>query len=155
VIAACIVCTAGGIIALRAHALHSLEVRSVRATGPPTLGRKQPRSHFHPGPLGAEAPWALSALPECLLQQSVWRAPDLAGLRAHFPSGAQPVPAGSVLQYRSCILKIRADDAIVTRGSDRFHIPPHSHFFFSGDKLILVRQSKGAELRTYQPSHLQ
>lgn len=142
-------------MALRAHALHSLEMRSVRATGSPTVGRKQVRSHGTPGPLGGDAPWALSALPECLLQRGVWRATQVAKVKEHIPVGAQPVQPGTVLQYRNCTLTVRSDDALVTRGSDRFHIPPRAHFFVARDQLILLRQSKGAELRIYTPSHLQ
>jgi len=156
VIAACIVCIAGGIVAWRAHLLHALQIRPVRASGAPTIGRPQLRSHFKAGPLGGEAPWALSALPECLLQQSVWRATGVAKLRAHFPVGSRPLQAGTVLRYRDCQLSVRSDDASVTRGSDRFHIPPHAHFFLAGGELILLRQSTGAaELRIYTPSHLQ
>lgn len=154
-IAACIVCAAGGIVALRAHALHSLEIRSVRARGSPTAARKQVRSHGVPGPLGGDAPWALSALPECLLQRGVWRATEVAKLKEHMPVGAQPVQPGTVLHYRNCTLSVRSADAVVTRGSDRFHIPPRSRFFVARDQLILLRQSKGAELRIYRPSHLQ
>jgi len=155
VIAACIVCTVGGLIALRAHLQQTWQMRPVRASGPPSVGRPQPRSTMHPGAVAAEAPWALSALPECVLQQSVWRARDVAGLRAHLPRGAQPVPAGSVLQYRNCTLRVRRDDAIITRGKDRFHIPPHSRFFSFDDELIFMRQNNAAELRTYRLSNLQ
>ena len=130
-------------------------MHSVKATGPPTVGRKQPRSTIHPGPLGAEAPWALSALPECVLQQSVWRAHTVAGLQPHLPAAAQPVAPGSVLVYRNCTLEVRSNDATVTRGKDRFHIPPDTHFYSYDDELIFVRQSKAAELRTYRLSNLQ
>ena len=130
-------------------------MRAGRAHGPPTIGRKQPRSTFHSGPLGAEAPWALSALPDCWLQQNVWRARTVAGLHAHLPLDARPIAPGSVLVYRNCSLEVRTDDAIVTRGKDRFHVPPHTRFFSSGKELIFVRQSKAAELRTYKISDLQ
>jgi len=156
VIAACLVCAIGGLIALRAvHQFHDWQMRAVKATGPPTVGRKQPPSHMLPGPLGAEAPWALSALPECLLQQTVWRAHTIAGLQAHMPAAAQLIAPGSVLTYRNCTLEIRRNDATVTRGKDRFHIPPDSHFYSYDDELIFVRQSRAAELRTYKASNLQ
>ncbi len=154
-LAAFIVITAGGVIALRAHRMHELQMRAVQAHGPPTIGRKQPRSNLHPGPFGADAPWALSALPECWLQQNVWRAPATSGLHAHLPASAQEISPGSVLQYRNCTLEVRTNDAIVTRGKDRFHIPPETHFFSYDDELIFVRQSKAAELRTYKRSNLQ
>jgi len=43
----------------------------------------------------------------------------------------------------------------VTRGNDRFHIPPHSHFFSLGGELVFVRQNRAAELRIYKLSNLQ
>ncbi|MBV8363106.1 MAG: hypothetical protein JO193_00920 [Candidatus Eremiobacteraeota bacterium] len=150
-----IVITVGGVIALRVHFAHELRMRAVQAHGSPTVGRNQPPSTVHPGPLGAEAPWALSALPECWLQQNVWRAHTLAGLRAHLPVNARAIAPGAVLVYRNCTLQVRADDAVVTRGNDRFHIPPHSHFFSLGDELIFVRQNRAAELRIYKRSNLQ
>ena len=135
--------------------MHELQIRAVKASGPPTIGRKQPPSQMRPGPLGAEAPWALSALPECLLQQTVWHARTTAGLQPHMPGAARPIAAGSILTYRNCTLEIRRNDATVTRGKDRFHIPPDSHFYSYDDELIFVRQSRAAELRTYKASNLQ
>jgi hypothetical protein len=155
VIAACVVCTIGGLVALHAHQMHELQMRAVRASGAPTVGRKQPASQMRPGPLGVEAPWALSALPECLLQQTVWRAHTVAGLQAHLPPAARAIPPGSRIAYRNCTLEIRRNDATVTRGKDRFHIPPDSHFYSYDDEMIFVRQSRAAELRTYKPSNLQ
>jgi hypothetical protein len=110
---------------------------------------------MRPGPLGAQAPWALSALPECLLQQTVWRARTIAGLRPHLPASAQLIPPGSILNNPKCTLEIRRNDATVTRGKDRFHIPPDSHFYSYDDELIFVRQSRAAEMRTYKISNLQ
>lgn len=145
----------GAVLALRAHPLPRWGIRAVQATGPPSIGRKQPNSHFHAGDFeGAEAPWALSALPECLLQQSVWHGRSLHAVMAHMPANAQPVAEGTTLHYRDCEIRIRRSDALVRRGKDRFHIPPLSRFFLAGQNLVLLRSSMGAELRVYSVSNL-
>ncbi|HEY8312937.1 MAG TPA: hypothetical protein VIG51_02080 [Candidatus Baltobacteraceae bacterium] len=102
----------------------------------------------------ASAPWALSALPECLTQTSVTHG-SLAFVRAHLPSGLATVPAPATLHYGNCTIRVRSDDAYVTRGRDRFHIPPHARFLRGDGTLALLRTQDGsAELRTYSPSKL-
>ncbi|GAC1503343.1 MAG: hypothetical protein NVS1B14_08680 [Vulcanimicrobiaceae bacterium] len=150
-----VVCIGGSIVALRVHAARSLTMRGVQASGAPTRGRVQPRSHFRNGDFeGARAPWALSALPECLIQQSVWRGKTVDAVMAHAPTGVAPVAAGRMLKYRNCTVAVRERDAIVRRGQDRFHIPPWSRFFAGGATLVLLRQDRGAELRIYTLSNL-
>lgn len=140
---------------MRAHPLPSWNIRTVQATGSPSAPRKQGGSQYHAGNFeGAEAPWALSALPECLLPQSVWRARTIAGLMVHVPPGAMRIAPGTDLRYRNCTIAVRARDAVVTRGGDRFHIPPLSQFFTSGGNLYFVRQARWAELRVYTVSNL-
>jgi len=130
-------------------------MRAVHASGAPTRGRGQPRSHFRNGDFeGVRAPWALSALPECLIQQSVWRGKTVNAVMAHAPASVAPVASGTRLHYRNCTVDVRATDAIVRRGPDRFHIPPRSHFFAGGSTLVLLRQDRGAELRVYTLSNL-
>ena len=150
----------GTLIFLHAHPFARWDIRGgPRASGPPTRGRPQAASHYRAGNfLGIEAPWALSALPECLLQQSVFRAIDAHTVkRLHLPKGAQPVAPGTELTYRNCVIAVRATDATVRRGPDRFHIPPLSQFFTTRQGLIFVRQTTdghGAELRVYAVSNL-
>ena len=72
----------------------------------------------------------------------------------HVPAGATRVAAGTDLHYRNCTIAIRSKDAVVTRGIDRFHIPPLSQFFTAGGKLYFVRQARWAELRVYTASNL-
>lgn len=154
-VAACIVCIAGAVLALRAHPLPRWDIRGVRATGSPTVGRKQPNSTYNAGNFeGIDAPWALSALPECLLQQSVWHGASIDAVMPHMPASAVPVADGAVLHYRNCTLEVRRYDALVIRGNDRFHIPKWSRFFLAGQKLVLLRKSRGAELRVYSVSNL-
>ena len=142
-------------LTLRAHPLASWTIRPVQATGSPTTGRGQPKSHYHPGDFdGVDAPWILSALPECLLPQSTFRAKNMQAVLQYLPHNSLPVLAGTDLTYRNCTIAVRADDAVVTRGKDRFHIPPHSRFFTTANRLVFVRMSRWAELRTYSVSNL-
>ena len=130
-------------------------MRASRATGSPSTGRKQPNSNYRAGNFnGIDAPWVLSALPECLLPRSVYRAKDIPAVLAHLPTGAKPVPAGTSLSYRNCVITVGRDDAEVTRGRDRFHIPAQSRFYRTATKLVFVRFSRWAELRVYTTSNL-
>lgn len=149
----------GTILFLRAHPLPHWDIRGgPRSSAPPTRDRPQPNSHYHAGDFdGIDAPWALSALPECLIQQSEFRAIDIAGLAPHIPKSAQRVAPGTRLTYRNCTIEVRAKDARVFRGPDRFHIPPLSQFYTTARSLIFVRQTTdghGAELRIYTASKL-
>jgi hypothetical protein len=120
----------------------------ISATGYANNGRMRAGAPF----IG-DAPWALSALPECLLQKAEASGPP-AFVRAALPKGAQPIAAPATLQYRDCTIQIRADDALVTRGADRLHIPPDAHFYRLGNRLLLLYEdASGAQLRTYAPSN--
>jgi hypothetical protein len=155
VIAALIVCGAGTVLALRAHPLPSWRIRPVQATASPTSGRGQPRSHYRPADFnGIQAPWILSALPECLIPQNVYRAKDPGHVLKYLPHGAQPVEPGTTLRYRNCTIAVRTNDALVTRGKDRFVIPPASRFYTTAKLLVFLRMKRWAELRTYTASKL-
>lgn len=148
-------CGIGTVFALRAHPLPNWTIRSVRASGAPSSGRKQPPSTYRAQNFdGIEAPWVLSALPECLLPQSVFRAKSVGAVLAHLPAGARRVAPGTALTYRNCRIDVRSSDAVVTRGDDRFHIPPRSQLFRTPTKLVLLRFSGRAELRVYTLSNL-
>ncbi len=148
-------CGIGTIFALRAHPFPSWNMRPVHATGSPSASRKQPDSHYGAGNFkGIDAPWALSALPECLLPQSLYRAKNIGAVLVHLPAGAKPVPPGTSLTYRNCTIAVGRDDAEVMRGSDKFHIPPDSRFYTTATKLVFVRFSRWAELRVYTASNL-
>ena len=104
-------------------------------------------------PFRGVAPWALSALPECLTQLSVATG-TLAFVRSHVPAGATPVAPPATLAYGDCTISVSGDEADVRRGDDRFHIPG-SVRFFRGPALLAVLQSSasGNELRVYLPTH--
>ena len=102
-------------------------------------------------PLSGDAPWALSALPECLTQTSESRGP-LAYLRAHLPPGAEPVLPPARLVYGDCSVTITGHEAYVRRGADRLRIPPRVQFYRADSLLVLLRRSRdGDELRVYEP----
>ncbi|MBV9718789.1 MAG: hypothetical protein JOZ77_05690 [Candidatus Eremiobacteraeota bacterium] len=103
-------------------------------------------------PLRGDAPWALSALPECLLQTSESHGP-LAYLRGHLPAGAVPILPPATLVYGDCSISIAGDEAYVRRGADRLRIPPRARFYRAAASLALIRVSpEGDELRIYQPA---
>jgi hypothetical protein len=102
-------------------------------------------------PLRGDAPWALSALPECLLQTSE-SSGSYRYVEAHLPPGATPVAAPATLVYGDCRISVAGDEAYVRRGEDRFRIPPRVRFFRAADLLVLLRETpRSAELRVYQP----
>ncbi len=103
-------------------------------------------------PLRGDAPWALSALPECLIQMSKSTGSQTY-VRAHLPRSAAPIRAPATLVYASCSIRILGDEAYVRRGADRLRIPPHAKFYRAGALLALIRETpQGAELRVYEPA---
>lgn len=113
------------------------------------------------GPLAAnarpfigDAPWALSALPECLIQSQESRG-TLAYVQAHLPTNAQRILAPATLHYADCTILLVGNEAKVRRGPDRFRIPPIARFYTIGNRLALLRiVGKTAELRIYVRSNL-
>jgi len=103
-------------------------------------------------PLSGDAPWALSALPECLMQISESSgSPDY--VRAHLPAGATAILPPAVLAYADCKIEIVADEAYVVRGSDRLRIPPRAHFYRAKGLLAVIRETpQKAQLRVYEPA---
>ena len=102
-----------------------------------------------PPPLRGEAPWALSALPECFHQESQ-RSGSPTFARAQFPSGAALVPAGARLRVADCTLDVASDSAVVVRGDNRLFVPPVARFFVAGQRLILDRAAGGrVDVRVY------
>lgn len=103
------------------------------------------------GALRGDAPWALSALPDCLIQRSQATGP-LAFVRSKLPAGATVVPPGSVLHYGPCTISVRDGEAIVSRGPDVLRIPPRATLYRTAQKLALLRTSGNhGDLRIYSP----
>ena len=99
--------------------------------------------------LSGDAPWALSALPDCFLQQSE-SSGSKAYVDAHIPAGARPIPAGTTLSYGPCTIFVGNGELRVDRGADRFRIPPHAVLYRDGTRLLLLRTTPSSSvLRTY------
>jgi hypothetical protein len=95
------------------------------------------------------APWALSALPDCFTQRSETTG-SASYVRMRLPAGAQPVRAGTRLTYGPCTILVRDGELLVERGSDRMRVPPHATLYTIGDSLALLRTSEsGTDLRIY------
>jgi hypothetical protein len=129
-----------------------LKIASVYARVPVKPGESQaPRSGSTAG-LRGDAPWALSALPECVRQQSESRGTPLY-VRAHVPPNASPIVPPDNLRYGNCTIAVRGWEAFVRRGNDVFRIPPRVQFFKSGNLLVMLRIANGSgDLRIYQPA---
>lgn len=96
-----------------------------------------------------DAPWALSALPDCFVQRSETTG-SAAYVRSRIPAGAQPVPDGTRLRYGPCTIFVHESELLLDRGSDHLRVPPRAALYRSGDLLVLVRTSgNSGVLRTY------
>jgi hypothetical protein len=103
-------------------------------------------------PFRGDAPWALSAVPDCLRVVSTTTGP-LAYVLPHVPAGATVVVPPATLVYGDCTISVVGDEASVRRGDDRFHIPARVRFYRGPSVLAVLRMDGGGnELRVYSPS---
>lgn len=103
----------------------------------------------HADSVTGNAPWALSALPDCFTQRSETTG-TASYVKARLPAGAQPVRAGARLMYGSCTILVSNDELLVERGSDRLRVPPHTTLYTIGETLALLRTSGSTtDLRIY------
>ncbi len=100
-----------------------------------------------PALLGGDAPWALSALPDCARQHSEDRG-VAATIRAKIPPNATAVDGR--LHAGPCTIDVTARGIIVQRGGDRLRIPPPARLLHWDDRYYLYEEDrKGAILRVY------
>lgn len=126
-----------------------IKIASVNVRVPPKAADALPVGSRPHTSLTGDAPWALSALPDCLHQRAESTG-TLAYTRAHLPPGLTPVAPGSRLTYGPCTISVVDGEAYVRRGSDRLRIPPHVQFYRAPGVLALLRtSSSGSELRVY------
>jgi len=129
-----------------------IKIGSVYARVPPKAGGSGPPEPAPSAALRGDAPWALSALPDCLTQVSESSGPT-AYVRSRLPRGAAAIVPPATLVYGDCTITIAGDQADVWRGADRLHIPPRAQFFRASRFLALLREdSHGAQLRVYEPA---
>ena len=134
------------VVTLRKGAPPDLRV-SARASGTPSAPRAQASDNVTVRPLSGDAPWALSALPDCARQHSEDRG-DAVAVRAKIPE--QAVPVQGHLVAGKCTIDVTADGIFVQRGSDRLRIPPPARLLYWNDRYYLYKQDrKGAVLRVY------
>lgn len=99
--------------------------------------------------LTGDAPWALSALPDCFMQQTEWSG-STTYVEAHLSGSARKVAPGTRLQYGPCTIFVRDGEVWVSRGVDRFRIPPAATLYRDGSQLLLLRiTGHSAVLRSY------
>lgn len=85
-----------------------------------------------------DAPWALSALPECMIQTTEGKGNERT-LLAHLPRNAHEIAPPATLRYGDCTLSISDDQALVLRGEDRLRIPPVARFYRFAGGIALLR----------------
>ncbi len=142
----------GGLIVatLFAHRRAGLRVASVPAHGTPSPPRREAASTARPDAVAGDAPWALSALPECFRQEREARGTP-AFVAARMPAAARLLAPGVVESTADCTVRVGAESVTVERGSERLIVPPRARIFATGDGYALVRETgKTAELRVYR-----
>jgi len=122
---------------------------STHAPAPQHLPLKFGEGGATPDAVSGDAPWALSALPDCFAQRAETTG-RVAFVRAHIPANAEPVPSGTTLTYGPCTIIVREDQLLIDRGSDRMRVPPRATLYRRGGQLVLLRTTgSSAVLRTY------
>lgn len=102
-------------------------------------------------PISGDAPWALSALPECFREDRHARG-TLAYVRSKVPHDAVALAPGTTLRVANCTVAIGRARALVTRGDTRLRIEPSPHFWRARGRLVLeVDDGARGDLRVYTP----
>ena len=116
--------------------------------GPPQHDRTASRS---PDSVSGDAPWALSALPECFRQLSS-ASGSYAFARSKLPSGARPLGNGESLTVADCRVTVRGDEIEVVRGTERLRVPPEARLLLAGPARIVLdrRDGKREDVRVYE-----
>jgi len=146
--AAATVLVAAFVFAITLRRMSHPDVRiSARASGTPSAARVQSHESAAPTSLGGDAPWALSALPDCARQHSEDRG-SAASVHRKIPVQATAVEG--VVHAGPCTISVTAYGIFVQRGSDRLRIPPPARLLHWDDRYYLYdHDRKGAVLRVY------
>ncbi|HEV2262194.1 MAG TPA: hypothetical protein VGR69_07920 [Candidatus Rubrimentiphilum sp.] len=129
-----------------------MKIASVHASVPPKAAQGGPLGSKGAKPVWVSAPWALSALPECL-RQTYEATGNRAFVTGRMPPGFVRLHAGASLRYTDCAIAVGTDTIFIRRGKDRFYVPARSQLFQRGDALALMyEQGSRAVLRIYQPA---
>jgi len=102
-----------------------------------------------PLPVSGEAPWALSALPECF-REIRHASGSRSFVEARVPRDAVVLPDGVVLRSGDCRVRVSGLGIWVERGPNRLRIPAPARLYVVGRRLLLrTVDGARAELRTY------
>lgn len=129
----------------------AIKIKSVFVPVPPKAAQPEAEGARKAGAFTGDAPWALSALPECFDQTSKSTAASLQYIESHLPAGATMVRPPAKLEFADCTLRIVGNEVFVDRGADHMHIPPQARIYTAPGTLALLRGSNGGyELRVYR-----
>jgi hypothetical protein len=129
----------------------AVKIKSVFVPVPPKAAQHVAEGERKAGAFSGDAPWALSALPECFDQTSKATSPTLPYVLAHLPAGAAMVRPPATLQYADCTVRVTGDEVFVDRDGDHMHIPPQARIYTAPGSIALLRGSEGGyELRVYR-----
>jgi hypothetical protein len=138
------------VFASRTGPRRDLKVASLPAHGTPSPPRHEAASTFAPGPVTGNAPWALSALPECFRQESEAHG-SAAFVTGQLPASARRLEPGTVLAVADCRLLVGRATLTVERGRERLVVPPDTRAYALGDGLAVLRRAAArSELRVYR-----
>jgi hypothetical protein len=130
-----------------------LRIASVQSTSSPSPPRSQGASRRTPSPVTGDAPWAMSAVPECFRQRREVQGPT-EFVRARIPTGARVVPPGTTIASGDCELVVGEGSLELRRGSESLRVPPTATLYAlsGGDIALLRRDRTGTVLRFYRLS---
>jgi hypothetical protein len=148
-VAAVLVIAAVTIVASGIGQRREVRVASVPAHGTPSPPRHEAASTLQPGPVTGEAPWALSAVPECFRQASAVHGTP-AFVAARLPGDARRLPPGSVVSAADCRLLVGPATLTLERGGERLVVPREARAYVEGERLLVLRTAGAtADLRVY------
>lgn len=126
-----------------------LKIASVHVeASPPGISFQHSIGQTSQKPFIAVAPWALSAVPECLLQRRLVQG-DVAYVRAHLPP-LTPLGVGQSIRVADCTMTVTKNGIDLVRGVDKMHIPAPTDLYRQGQRLWLYETTQGVPLlRSY------
>lgn len=129
----------------------AIRIKSVFVRTPPKASQTEPPSKRGGGAFKGDAPWALSALPECFTQEERASGP-LKYVLGQIEMNAAMVRPPATLQFADCTVRVVGETVYVDRGIDHLRIPPPVRLYHSrSHRLYVLRGAgNGYELRVYR-----
>lgn len=131
----------------------AIKIKSVYAPVTPKPVSPEAAGKRTAGAFEGDAPWALSALPECFTQIDRSTGP-LPYVLQHLPKGAAQVAPGTTVANADCRAFSQDGAVWVWRGKDRLRVPPPAKLYQAGSGAqrvlaLLQRTGGGYDLRIY------